>query len=183
MPSLPSSASSARASERFISSKWILLMNQFKSQSIESSQVPSHGAVAVTRHGGTATASAGRDWELLPVAASPSTVCRAETTSWQHLCLPEPATAPWYLLGTMAGWATTEPAAAGCQWGLPRVRIKPGSSPRSLSCLFPPSPKEARLSRLASSPALGLSPATPCCCTVLLRVLERKTIAGRRQQR
>lgn len=48
MPSLPSSASSARAPERFISSKWILLMNQLKSQYLKSSQVPSHGAVAVT---------------------------------------------------------------------------------------------------------------------------------------
>ena len=142
MPSLPSSASSARASERFISSKWILLMNQFKSQSIESIQVPSHGAVAVTRHGGTATASAGRDWELLPVAASPSAVCRAETTSWQHLCLPEPATAPWYLLGTMAGWATMEPAAAGCQWGLPQVGIKPGSSQEVSPAYSPLLPKK-----------------------------------------
>lgn len=48
MPSLPSSASSARAPERFISSKWIPTINQFKSQYLKSSQVPSHGVVAVT---------------------------------------------------------------------------------------------------------------------------------------
>lgn len=42
MPSLHSSASSARAPERFISSKWIPLMNQLKL--IKSSGVPSHGA-------------------------------------------------------------------------------------------------------------------------------------------
>lgn len=59
-------------------------------------------------------------------------------------------------------------AATGCQWGLPQVRIKPGSSPRGLSCLFPLSPEGARLSGLASSPAPALSLATPCCCTVLL---------------
>lgn len=59
MPGLPSSASSARAPERFISSKWIPLMNQLKSRSIESNRVLSRGAVAVTRHGGTARASAG----------------------------------------------------------------------------------------------------------------------------
>ena len=94
MPSLPSSASSARATERFISSKWIPLMNPFKSLSIESGQVPSRRAAAVTRHSGTVTASAGRDWELLPVTALSSAVCQAETTSWQHLCLPEPAKCP-----------------------------------------------------------------------------------------
>lgn len=48
-------------------------------------------------------ASTGQDLELLPVAASLSTVCQAETASWQQLCLPELATVPWYLLGTMAG--------------------------------------------------------------------------------
>lgn len=42
MPSLHSSASSARAPERFISSKWIPLMNQLKL--IKSSGVPSRGA-------------------------------------------------------------------------------------------------------------------------------------------
>lgn len=47
MPSLPSSASSARAPEKFISSKWILMMNQVKSWSVESSWIPSHGAGAV----------------------------------------------------------------------------------------------------------------------------------------
>lgn len=182
MPSLPSSASCARAPERFISSKWIPMMKQFKSWCIKNIWVPSHRAVAVTRHGGPATARAGRDRELLPVTASLSAVCRAETASWQHLCLPEPARAPWYLLGTTAGWATMEWAATGCQWGLPQVRIKPGSSPRGLSRLFPLSPKGARLSGLASSPASALSLATPCCCTVLLRVLESKTIARRRQE-
>lgn len=94
MPSLPSSASSARAPERFISSKWIPIMNRFKSWSIKSIWVPSHRAAAVTRHGGTATARAGRDRELLPVTASLSAVCRAETASWKHLYLPEPARAP-----------------------------------------------------------------------------------------
>lgn len=151
-PACPSSASSARARERFISSKWIPLMNQFKSRSIASSQVPSHRALAVTRRGGTAPASARRYRELLPVAASLSIGCQAETTSWQHLCLPEPAMAPWYLLGTTAGWATMERAASCCQRELPQFRIKPGSPPRGLSCLFPPSPKGARLSGLAKLP-------------------------------
>lgn len=155
MPSLPSSASSARAPERFISSKWIPLMNQFKSRSIESSQVPSHGAAAVTQHGGTATASAGRDQELLPVAASLSTGCRAETASWQHLYLPEPATVPWYLLGTVAGWAMRDQAATQCQRGLPRVRIKPGSPPRGLSCLFPPISRRSQATWVSKLPSPG----------------------------
>lgn len=59
MPSLPSSASSARAPEKFISSKWILMMNQFKSWSVESSWIPSHGAGTVKWHSGTVTASTG----------------------------------------------------------------------------------------------------------------------------
>lgn len=42
MPSLHSSVSSGRIPERFISSKWVPLMNQLKL--IKSSGVPSHGA-------------------------------------------------------------------------------------------------------------------------------------------
>lgn len=48
MPSLSNSVSSAKAPGRFISSKRILLMNQFKSWSIKSSWIPSHEAVTVT---------------------------------------------------------------------------------------------------------------------------------------
>lgn len=93
---------------------------------------------------------------------------------------------PWYLLGTVAERAVTAPT--GANWSQQEEYGQPGQQeeygqprhktwipPKRPLLRTPPSPKGARLSRLASSPALGLS---PLCCRVLLSAGEPGSSEG-----
>lgn len=149
MCSLPRSASSARAPAGFISSRWVPQMDRFKSRTTESSRVPAHGAVAVTHGQQCHSQRRARHGQR------PRHCWRAGTTSQQHPgCLP----------GTTATTDQAVTVTTGANLGKSTACIPP----RCLSCLSCPFPK-SRAARGARSPAQGLSPTPPCCCTAIRR--------------